>query len=159
MLIIITKIERGGSRVYLSFQVRSTECAQKNEPVLFVHITSAVIIMSPTNNGSGGINRLHILSSSLSLSFSSLVLIEKINLKEIDERFCTGIGFAVVLIAFYVDFFYNVIIAWALHFFFASFTSQLPWISCSNSWNTPQCAEVNYIPPPFVQPFLLCPFS
>lgn len=53
-----------------------------------------------------------------------------------------GIGFAVVLIAFYVDFFYNVIIAWALHFFFASFTSQLPWTSCSNSWNTPQCAEV-----------------
>ncbi|XP_057374911.1 sodium-dependent dopamine transporter-like [Daphnia carinata] len=55
-----------------------------------------------------------------------------------------GIGFAVVLIAFYVDFFYNVIIAWALHFFFASFTSQLPWTSCSNSWNTPQCAEVNH---------------
>lgn len=55
---------------------------------------------------------------------------------------CTGIGFAVVLIAFYVDFFYNVIIAWALHFFFASFTSQLPWTTCSNSWNTPQCAEV-----------------
>lgn len=54
----------------------------------------------------------------------------------------TGIGFAVVLIAFYVDFFYNVIIAWALHFFFASFTSQLPWTTCSNSWNTPQCAEV-----------------
>ena len=58
-------------------------------------------------------------------------------------RVCTiGIGFAVVLIAFYVDFFYNVIIAWALHFFFASFTSQLPWTTCSNSWNTPQCAEV-----------------
>lgn len=55
-----------------------------------------------------------------------------------------GIGFAVVLIAFYVDFFYNVIIAWALHFFFASFTSQLPWTTCSNSWNTPQCAEVLY---------------
>ena len=59
-----------------------------------------------------------------------------------------GIGFAVVLIAFYVDFFYNVIIAWALHFFFASFTSQLPWTSCSNSWNTPQCAEVHTIKTP-----------
>lgn len=71
------------------------------------------------------------------------------SLIKLDGRVCycncpTGIGFAVVLIAFYVDFFYNVIIAWALHFFFASFTSQLPWTTCSNSWNTPQCAEVYY---------------
>lgn len=52
-----------------------------------------------------------------------------------------GIGFAVVLIAFYVDFFYNVIIAWALHYFISSFTSQLPWTSCGNPWNTPSCVE------------------
>jgi len=52
-----------------------------------------------------------------------------------------GIGFAVVLIAFYVDFFYNVIIAWALHYFISSFTSKLPWTSCDNLWNTPSCVE------------------
>ncbi len=57
----------------------------------------------------------------------------------------TGIGFAVVLIAFYVDFFYNVIIAWALHFFLASFTNNLPWITCSNPWNTDQCMEVRLL--------------
>ncbi|XP_017835438.2 sodium-dependent dopamine transporter [Drosophila busckii] len=50
-----------------------------------------------------------------------------------------GIGYAVVLIAFYVDFYYNVIIAWSLRFFFASFTSVLPWTSCNNAWNTPNC--------------------
>lgn len=50
-----------------------------------------------------------------------------------------GIGYAVVLIAFYVDFYYNVIIAWALRFFFASFTSMLPWTRCDNAWNTPLC--------------------
>ncbi|XP_066245974.1 sodium-dependent dopamine transporter [Euwallacea similis] len=50
-----------------------------------------------------------------------------------------GIGYAVVLIAFYVDFYYNVIIAWALRFFFASFTSLLPWTTCDNEWNTPDC--------------------
>ncbi|XP_002063030.3 sodium-dependent dopamine transporter [Drosophila willistoni] len=50
-----------------------------------------------------------------------------------------GIGYAVVLIAFYVDFYYNVIIAWSLRFFFASFTNTLPWTSCNNAWNTPQC--------------------
>ncbi|XP_055320970.1 sodium-dependent dopamine transporter [Sitodiplosis mosellana] len=50
-----------------------------------------------------------------------------------------GIGYAVVLIAFYVDFYYNVIIAWSLRFFFASFTSDLPWTSCGNIWNTANC--------------------
>uniref|UniRef100_A0A1B0AB16 Transporter n=1 Tax=Glossina pallidipes TaxID=7398 RepID=A0A1B0AB16_GLOPL len=50
-----------------------------------------------------------------------------------------GIGYAVVLIAFYVDFYYNVIIAWSLRFFFASFTNDLPWISCTNFWNTKDC--------------------
>ncbi|XP_076435264.1 sodium-dependent dopamine transporter-like [Babylonia areolata] len=52
-----------------------------------------------------------------------------------------GIGWAVVLIAFYTDFFYNVIIAWCLHFFFASFTADLPWTSCGNHWNTPDCYD------------------
>jgi hypothetical protein len=55
----------------------------------------------------------------------------------------TGIGYAVVLIAFYVDFYYNVIIAWALRYFFASFTSLLPWTTCDNSWNTPHCRPVS----------------
>lgn len=55
----------------------------------------------------------------------------------------TGIGYAVVLIAFYVDFFYNVIIAWCLRFFIASFTSDLPWVSCNNYWNTPYCKPVS----------------
>ncbi|XP_014240511.1 sodium-dependent dopamine transporter [Cimex lectularius] len=54
-----------------------------------------------------------------------------------------GIGYAVVLIAFYVDFYYNVIIAWALRFFFASFTSMLPWTTCDNPWNTPQCRPLD----------------
>ncbi|CAH1378553.1 hypothetical protein MTP99_002379 [Tenebrio molitor] len=55
-----------------------------------------------------------------------------------------GIGYAVVLIAFYVDFYYNVIIAWALRFFFASFTSMLPWTSCDNPWNTPNCRPFDF---------------
>ena len=46
-----------------------------------------------------------------------------------------------VLIAFYTDFFYNVVIAWALHFFFASFTGNLPWMSCDNDWNTENCHD------------------
>ncbi|XP_053625464.1 sodium-dependent dopamine transporter [Plodia interpunctella] len=56
-----------------------------------------------------------------------------------------GIGYAVVLIAFYVDFYYNVIIAWALRFFFASFTTMLPWTNCNNEWNTPACRPFEVI--------------
>ena len=53
----------------------------------------------------------------------------------------SGIGYAVVLIAFYVDFFYNVIIAWALYFFVSSFTAVLPWTMCNNTWNTDDCYD------------------
>jgi len=52
-----------------------------------------------------------------------------------------GIGYAVVLIAFYVDFYYNVIIAWSLRYFFSSFSTMLPWTTCDNPWNTPLCRE------------------
>lgn len=53
----------------------------------------------------------------------------------------SGIGYCVIMIALYVDFFYNVIIAWALHFFFSSFTSNLPWASCDNDYNSQSCYE------------------
>ncbi|PAV66899.1 hypothetical protein WR25_00393 [Diploscapter pachys] len=52
-----------------------------------------------------------------------------------------GIGYCVVIIAFYTDFFYNVVLAWGLHFFYTSFTSNLPWASCNNSFNSPGCYE------------------
>ena len=58
-------------------------------------------------------------------------------------KFCiTGVGYSVVLIAFYVDFYYNVIIAWALHYFLSSFQAELPWTKCNNEWNTPDCYEI-----------------
>ena len=53
-----------------------------------------------------------------------------------------GIGYAVVLIAFYVDFYYNVIIAWALHYLFMSFSTHLPWTTCDNEWNTDKCRDI-----------------
>ncbi|XP_067933077.1 sodium-dependent dopamine transporter-like [Watersipora subatra] len=53
-----------------------------------------------------------------------------------------GIGWAVVLIAFYTDFFYNVIISWALYYLFASFNKVLPWMDCG-SWATENCFSGN----------------
>ena len=51
----------------------------------------------------------------------------------------SGVGYTVILIAFYVGFYYNVIIAWSIHYLFASMTNELPWLHCGNPWNTPNC--------------------
>ncbi|XP_077084964.1 sodium-dependent noradrenaline transporter [Siphateles boraxobius] len=56
-----------------------------------------------------------------------------------------GVGYTVIVIALYVGFYYNVIIAWSLYYLFASLTSELPWLSCNNSWNSPNCTNPNLI--------------
>ncbi|CAI5445079.1 unnamed protein product [Caenorhabditis angaria] len=55
-----------------------------------------------------------------------------------------GIGYCVILTAFYVDFFYNVILAWGLHYLYTSFQMNLPWASCNNSYNSPACYEPHW---------------
>uniref|UniRef100_A0A7N6C0H5 Transporter n=1 Tax=Anabas testudineus TaxID=64144 RepID=A0A7N6C0H5_ANATE len=52
-----------------------------------------------------------------------------------------GVGYTVILIALYVGFYYNVIIAWSLHYLFSSMTSELPWLNCGNSWNSLNCTD------------------
>ena len=47
-----------------------------------------------------------------------------------------------ILVSGIVCIYYNVILAWALYFMFASFTTgELPWASCGNEWNTPGCVR------------------
>ncbi|ODM94070.1 Sodium- and chloride-dependent taurine transporter, partial [Orchesella cincta] len=53
----------------------------------------------------------------------------------------TGIGYATTIICFLLNVYYIVILAWAVHFFFASFTTQLPWATCGNYWNTQNCFQ------------------
>ncbi|KAG9341966.1 hypothetical protein JZ751_018283, partial [Albula glossodonta] len=52
-----------------------------------------------------------------------------------------GVGYTVIIIALYVGFYYNVIIAWSLYYLFSSFTSELPWLKCGNSWNSVNCTD------------------
>uniref|UniRef100_A0A8C7XD93 Solute carrier family 6 member 4b n=1 Tax=Oryzias sinensis TaxID=183150 RepID=A0A8C7XD93_9TELE len=52
-----------------------------------------------------------------------------------------GIGYAICIIALYVSFYYNTIIAWALFYFYSSFSTILPWTNCDNAWNTPDCTN------------------
>ncbi|XP_074051886.1 sodium-dependent noradrenaline transporter [Macrotis lagotis] len=59
--------------------------------------------------------------------------------------FFKGVGYAVILIALYVGFYYNVIIAWSLYYLFSSFTLNLPWTNCGNPWNSPNCTDSKFL--------------
>uniref|UniRef100_A0A452UFE3 Transporter n=1 Tax=Ursus maritimus TaxID=29073 RepID=A0A452UFE3_URSMA len=52
-----------------------------------------------------------------------------------------GIGLASVVIESYLNIYYIVILAWALFYLFSSFTSELPWTTCTNAWNTEHCMD------------------
>ncbi|VDQ02140.1 unnamed protein product [Trichobilharzia regenti] len=47
------------------------------------------------------------------------------------------------MVAFYTDWFYNMIIAWSLYYLGVSFTSNLPWMTCGNPWNTERCTDIH----------------
>ena len=47
-----------------------------------------------------------------------------------------GVGIAMVAVSALTSLYYNMILAWAYYYFFASFTSNLPWVTCDNTWNT-----------------------
>lgn len=46
-----------------------------------------------------------------------------------------GVGLATVVISFMFSTYYNVLLSWALFYFFNSFGATLPWTSCNNTWN------------------------
>lgn len=50
-----------------------------------------------------------------------------------------GIGFAICIIDLYVASYYNTIMAWVFYYLVSSFTTELPWTSCNNAWNTGNC--------------------
>lgn len=59
-----------------------------------------------------------------------------------------GIGLSTLIIVFFLNCYYNVILTWAFRYFFASFTSELPWRYCDRSdWATDHCYEFDQAAP------------
>ncbi|XP_063984488.1 sodium- and chloride-dependent GABA transporter ine [Diachasmimorpha longicaudata] len=50
-----------------------------------------------------------------------------------------GAGLSSVVISFLMSTYHNVIIAYAIYYFFTAFKADPPWSGCNNSWNTPAC--------------------
>ncbi|KAM7399628.1 hypothetical protein PAMP_018881 [Pampus punctatissimus] len=52
-----------------------------------------------------------------------------------------GIGYGGQLVILYSCMTYIIILSWALLYLVFSFSSQLPWSSCNNYWNTEDCVD------------------
>ncbi|KAM8974390.1 sodium- and chloride-dependent GABA transporter 2 [Pelodytes ibericus] len=52
-----------------------------------------------------------------------------------------GIGYSSQVIVILLNFYYIVVLSWALFYLFNSFTSDLPWASCNHTWNTDSCLD------------------
>ncbi|XP_067652264.1 sodium- and chloride-dependent glycine transporter 1-like [Haliotis asinina] len=50
-----------------------------------------------------------------------------------------GIGYGLLIANCVTVPYYSMVFAWALYYLHNSFSAVLPWTSCDNSWNTPQC--------------------
>lgn len=53
-------------------------------------------------------------------------------------RLCSlsGLGYGSQVVVLYTGVYYIIILAWAFLYLFSSFSSELPWATCKNSWNT-----------------------
>ncbi|CAG2186639.1 Sodium- and chloride-dependent GABA transporter 2,Sodium- and chloride-dependent taurine transporter,Sodium-dependent dopamine transporter,Sodium-dependent proline transporter,Sodium-and chloride-dependent glycine transporter 2,Sodium-dependent noradrenaline transporter,Sodium- and chloride-dependent GABA transporter 1,Sodium- and chloride-dependent betaine transporter,Sodium- and chloride-dependent neutral and basic amino acid transporter B(0+),Creatine transporter,Sodium-dependent neutral amino acid tran len=50
-----------------------------------------------------------------------------------------GIGVGMMIPIFVFSIYYNMIIAWTLYYIGNSFLNPLPWTTCDNYWNSPNC--------------------
>ncbi|XP_053305361.1 sodium- and chloride-dependent glycine transporter 2 [Spea bombifrons] len=54
-----------------------------------------------------------------------------------------GCGIAMLIISVLIAIYYNIIMCYTIFYLFASLVGVLPWASCDNPWNTPDCKDKN----------------
>lgn len=52
-----------------------------------------------------------------------------------------GVGVAMMMLSLLLSSYYSVVMAWAMLYLGSSFTYDLPWTHCNNTWNTENCVE------------------
>ncbi|KAG7280868.1 hypothetical protein CRUP_010850 [Coryphaenoides rupestris] len=58
------------------------------------------------------------------------------------KRMHARLGYASMVIVFFCNTYYIMVLAWGFYYFIKSFSSTLPWSTCDNPWNTPSCIEI-----------------
>lgn len=53
-----------------------------------------------------------------------------------------GLGFASMVIVFFCNTYYIMVLAWGFYYLIKSFNSTLPWSTCDNPWNSENCIEI-----------------
>lgn len=61
---------------------------------------------------------------------------------QVTEFLQTGLGFASMVIVFYCNTYYIMVLAWGFYYLVKSFTATLPWATCGNPWNSQECVEI-----------------
>lgn len=60
----------------------------------------------------------------------------------IETALLLGLGYASMVIVFYCNTYYIMVLAWGFYYLVKSFTTTLPWATCGHTWNTPDCVEI-----------------
>ena len=47
-----------------------------------------------------------------------------------------------MVIVFFCNTYYIMVLAWGFYYFIKSFSGTLPWATCDNEWNTDSCIEI-----------------
>ncbi|XP_064487151.1 sodium- and chloride-dependent GABA transporter 1-like isoform X2 [Ornithodoros turicata] len=50
-----------------------------------------------------------------------------------------GVGYAAAVMSFWLNTYYVVVLAWALYYIYSALSSDVPWRTCDNWWNTINC--------------------
>lgn len=50
-----------------------------------------------------------------------------------------GVGYAAVVMAFWLNIYYIIILAWSAYYLSQSIAWDVPWRGCNNWWNTARC--------------------